>query len=191
VADREIHGPQQLRWFDHLEYEHDNLRAVLPWALESKQADAGLRLAGELGFFWLVRGYLNEGIGWLERTLAQESEVSKVVAAKAYCQLGSLYMGGVERNPDRVLNVLERSLNLYQKLEDNSGIAWVLNLLGLVAMEHNDYQKAKQFLSQSMILRHELGDPWSIAHSLQNFAPLALQENNYAGAKQITEETSS
>ena len=188
-ADREIRGPQQLRWFDHLEYEHDNLRAALTWALESKKAESGLRLAGGLAFFWFVRGYLREAIAWLERVLAQGQGASKAVEAKALSYLGTISSDGENRDLDRSTNMLNKSLSLYQEVEDDSGIAWVLNLLGLVVVEQKDLTKAKQLLSQSLILRYQVGDPWGIAHTLQNFPSLAIQENDYVHAKQLSEET--
>lgn len=188
-AEKEIHGPQQLRWFDRLECEHDNLRAALTWALESKKADAGLRMASALGAFWFVRGYLTEGIGWLERGLAQEDGASKAVLAKALSFLGVMLNTRESRNPDRAIGLLEQSLSLCQELQDASGIARAFNVLGVIALQQKDHSKAKQFLTQSLILRHQLGDPWSIAQTLQNFPPLALYENNPVGSKQFAEET--
>jgi predicted ATPase/DNA-binding SARP family transcriptional activator/tetratricopeptide (TPR) repeat protein len=49
--------------------EHDNFRAALGWSL-SEDSDTGPRLARALGGFWLARGFLQEGQGWLERALA-------------------------------------------------------------------------------------------------------------------------
>jgi predicted ATPase len=53
-----------------LSRDQDNFRAALDWSL-SRGRPAGLRLARDLGDFWLGRGLLQEGRGWLERALAQ------------------------------------------------------------------------------------------------------------------------
>src|SRR6185437_4162643 len=53
-----------------LSRDQDNFRAALEWSL-SRGHPAGLRLARGLGDFWLGRGLLQEGRGWLERALAQ------------------------------------------------------------------------------------------------------------------------
>jgi predicted ATPase/DNA-binding SARP family transcriptional activator len=53
-----------------LSRDQDNFRAALEWSL-SRGRPAGLRLARDLGDFWLGRGLLQEGRGWLERALAQ------------------------------------------------------------------------------------------------------------------------
>jgi len=188
-AEQEIHGPQQLYWLEHLEREHDNLRAALEWTLESKNSEAGLRMSGGLAFFWFVRGPVREGISWLEKALAQGAGTSKAGEAKALRFLGSMLSLGENENVEHIKNILEKSLTLYQELDDDSGIAWVLNMLGLVAMQQNDHDKAKKLLFESLLLRHQVGDPWSIAHTLQNFAPIAFQENSYPGAKELTLET--
>jgi tetratricopeptide (TPR) repeat protein len=53
-----------------LSRDQDNFRAALEWSL-SRGRPAGPRLARDLGDFWLGRGLLQEGRGWLERALAQ------------------------------------------------------------------------------------------------------------------------
>jgi predicted ATPase/DNA-binding SARP family transcriptional activator len=51
--------------------EQDNFRAALDYTLSGGSL-AGPRLARALGGFWLTRGLLEEGQGWLERALATE-----------------------------------------------------------------------------------------------------------------------
>ena len=60
----------QGRWVERLETEHDNLRAVLAWAIERGDATTAHSLIEKLGWFWIPRGYLSEGRTWGERALA-------------------------------------------------------------------------------------------------------------------------
>ena len=57
------------RDLDIVAREQDNFRAALEWSL-AHDDQAGPRLARALGRFWLDRGFLQEGRGWLERALA-------------------------------------------------------------------------------------------------------------------------
>src|SRR5205823_5358915 len=93
-AASELEGPRQAEWLVRLDEEHDNLRTALAWSAARAKAEggpgrawlgmlrgslgrvaraaavgdglaAGLRLAGALAPFWLVRGYWAEGREWL------------------------------------------------------------------------------------------------------------------------------
>ena len=56
-----------------LDLEPDNFRAALAWLLDN-DAPAALRLADLLGDWWLMRGRLVEGRGWLEAALERSQE---------------------------------------------------------------------------------------------------------------------
>ena len=51
--------------------EHDNIRAVLDWILQSNEIQVGLRLCAKLRQFWELRGFAVEGAEWMERLLAR------------------------------------------------------------------------------------------------------------------------
>ena len=77
--------------------EHDNLRAVLDWLLESGELLIGLRLAARLRAFWETRGLAAEGAEWLERLLARAE--SPRHAGRAGRTGGSLEGAGGHASP--------------------------------------------------------------------------------------------
>ena len=68
-AERALGGPQQLLWLERLEREYDNLHAALHWLrLQGSRVEGGgeaaeqaLRLEIALSWFWIMRGYQNDG----------------------------------------------------------------------------------------------------------------------------------
>src|SRR5947207_2472913 len=64
-AEPELVGSRQAMWLERLEWEHENLRAVMQWSLEQAEGERGdartrqiaLRLGGALRQFWYMRSY--------------------------------------------------------------------------------------------------------------------------------------
>jgi predicted ATPase/DNA-binding XRE family transcriptional regulator len=82
--------------------EHDNFRTALDWSLSAGDP-AGPRLARALGNFWIARGLLQEGRGWLERALAQTPMDAKLRAGLLRLLGIVLFEAGDLRGADAVL----------------------------------------------------------------------------------------
>ena len=170
-AEPALNGPRQLEWLDRLEAEHDNLRAALSWAKECGAAEAGLRLAGALWRFWVIRGYFGEGRGWLEGALAGGKGGSPSARAEALKGAGHLAGCQGDLGPEEVLSA--ESLALYRALGDKRGIASVLRHTGFIASGRGDYARAEALLEESMVLSRELEDKRGIAAGLECLAEIA------------------
>ena len=66
----------QKLWLDRIDKEIANYRAALAWAME-RDAVQAMKMAVAMSFYWQIRGYISEGLGWLLR-LAE-----RIVDAKA------------------------------------------------------------------------------------------------------------
>lgn len=61
-------GMRELEWLEQIEPEHDNIRAVLTWAIERGDVDTAQRLVAAIWLhFWAIRGHFREGRMWAER----------------------------------------------------------------------------------------------------------------------------
>jgi predicted ATPase len=87
-AEPELEGSRQGAWLDRLEAEHDNLRAALSWLLARRRSEPALRMGAALRRFWFAWSYLSEGIGWLERVLAEGDPATSPARVKALEGLG-------------------------------------------------------------------------------------------------------
>jgi predicted ATPase len=70
-AEKEIHGPHQIEWLDHLEAEHGNYRAALDWCVTNGHTESALHLIGAFCGpgcrLWSIRGYFSEARNWFDR----------------------------------------------------------------------------------------------------------------------------
>ena len=186
AAEPELHGPGQVEWMDRLEVEHDNLRTALGWSLGSGKAEAGMRMAGALQWFWNVRSYLNEGREWLERVLAESRGASTSVRAKALDGAGAL--ARIQGDYTVALSRLEESVAIGRELGDKEGIANSLFSLGLIVSSQREYGRTAALWEESLSLYRELGDKWGIGHSLRFLGSEALTQGDHDRATELLEE---
>jgi predicted ATPase/DNA-binding CsgD family transcriptional regulator len=187
-GDRKIKGAEQMVWFEKLEDEYNNLHAALKWAMESKNSEAGLKLSNSLVYFWFVHGHIMENVIWLEKFLDQKQNVPPALKAWALLNHGVMLRAGTTVDNKSTL-LHKQSLRMFRNLDDHRGIAFALNMMGVIGLQKNEPVKTEKLLTESLALQRELGDPWGIAFTMQNFPPLALQKNDLAMAKEYAEET--
>lgn len=192
-AEAQLTGAQQVEWFHRLEREHNNIRAIMNWALAgaNKKAEVALRIGGALWRFWAARGYLSEGRQWLEEALAIKSRqtqerTSATIYARAFNAAGILARD--QGDYERAIALLEESLALQRSLDDRPGIASALNTLGTVQANLGNYVAALAFHEETLALRRELNDRRGVAVSLCNLAALTFAQDNYEQSIRLYEE---
>jgi len=85
-------------------------------------------------------------------------------------------------------SLFEESLELYQKHEDQWGIAFVLSHLGMLALTRKDTSLALSLLKRSMDLFHHLGDIWGKARVLHLLGVHFLRQGDYEKARFFFEQ---
>jgi tetratricopeptide (TPR) repeat protein len=179
-------GPEQGRWLDRLEIEHDNLRAALAWA-GKRPGELGLQLAGALSRFWSARGHAREGRGWFEATLANDAQASPSLRARALHGAGLLaaYEGDVARS----VTLYEEALAVRRSLGDARGTAALLSNLGISAAVQGNYGRAVTLEEEAQRLFQDLGDRYGVAHSLLILGMTAYMQGDYGHAAIVCEES--
>jgi tetratricopeptide (TPR) repeat protein len=176
-------------WLDRLEQEHDNLRAAMHWSLEDMEGckEIALRLGGALRTFWYSRGYLSEGLDFLERALVGSDEVEEPVRAAALYAAARLYE--VRGDYDRAEPFLVQSLALYRELGNPARIAYALHLQADIAWRRGILDMARSLAEESLAVFRELGDRGAIASLLLHLGALAADQGEYARARDLLEES--
>jgi predicted ATPase/DNA-binding SARP family transcriptional activator len=177
-----LEGPEQSRWLDRLERDHDNLRAALSYARKLED-DSELRLVVALGKFWEVRGYLTEGRRWLSGALARRSQAELPLHGGALALAGTLAYRQGDYEAARTL--FEQSLFVGQQLENGQAILQALRRLGIVAHDLGDLALAKSYYEQSLAIAREIGDAHGIAGALNNLGLMAADEADDALARAL------
>jgi predicted ATPase/DNA-binding SARP family transcriptional activator/DNA-binding CsgD family transcriptional regulator len=170
-AQPELEGPQQVSRTERLEREHDNLRAALSWVLDRGEGELGLRFGGALWRFWLARGYLGEGMRWLQETLAAGDKAASLVRVRALEGMGMLMQA--QGDYERAEATYEEMLELSRELGDEGDAATALNSLGNLAAARGDTERARALLEENIAVLRGL-DERSTATTLKKHHVLIL-----------------
>jgi DNA-binding CsgD family transcriptional regulator/tetratricopeptide (TPR) repeat protein len=153
-AEPELTGPEQKKWLERLDTEHDNLRAAISWSLEEGKVGLALPLGCALRRFWHRRGHLSEGRSWLLRLgscTASESVLVKVFE-------GTGWLAEMQGEYELAERMFQKSLRLYKSLGDEKGIAISRGSLGSVALFRGDHDGASKLLQASLAVLRLLKD---------------------------------
>jgi len=186
-AESALIGRDMGRVLDELEREYDNFRAVFRWTLSGGDLSLGLRLAGALYRFWMLRGHLGEARQWLERALAHGQDQAAALRAKALNAAGGL--AGMQDDNDRAEHYFQASLDLWRSVGDTRRVAAVIGNLGLVAQNRQDLERALRCFRESQLLYEQAGDLRGIAVSLGGRARLARQQGRDHEAMPLFQQT--
>ena len=186
-ADTESKGARRAAWLGRLEAEHDNLRTVLDWALTHGEDDLGLRVAGALGGFWLVRGRLSEGRRWLEAALQGGDGTPEPT------RTGTLLRAGLiareQGDHERSVELLGEALALARRIGDKATAAIALLNLGWAALLRDELQRASELTEESLTLQRETNDWVGVARALTVLGLLANAQGDHERAKALHEES--
>jgi|GEM_PF-4777430 len=191
LADREM-------WLRRLEVEHDNFRLVLKRALkalggkygdpklERELATLGMRLAGALWRFWLLRGHISDGREWLkllrEGSSGIEPPFDASVRAKMLNGLGNLiwsreHSAGADYEEARACH--KGALALWEESGNLIGQVVALINLGVVEEELKHYDIAFAHYRECLNLLQPIAEtePLILAYSLEGLATLAAAQD--------------
>jgi predicted ATPase/class 3 adenylate cyclase len=188
-AEPELVGPRQGLWYERLEAELDNFRAVLGWSLAHQQPEAIVRLAAPaLTLLWVDRGHTGEGRRWVDAALEYRDDLSRPALAKALFVRSylSLRSGGPDRQVDRQLG---ESLSLFQELEDTEWTVAALSMLGQTAERAGELDRAVSLHTQAVTVAQDGASDWHLAMALGNLGLSLLKTNEPARAQAPLDES--
>ncbi len=184
-----LNGPEQLAVLRYLRSELGNIRAALEFLLETRELEAGLRMAASLRRFWATSGFFGEGRRVVSRLLATEgSEQASdgALAAALFC-LGSLEtrLSDFEAAEEHIRDALERA----GRVGDESVTAKAHNALGRIAWRRGKVEVAREHYEAALALLEKLDHPVGIATAQNNLALTDLWFGEYSQARERLERS--
>ena len=149
-------GPGQQRWMARILREHNNIRGVLDYSLtEPGQAEAGLKIAGALWFFWIATGLTAEGRHWLERLLELEAAPSTWRNRALWvCAYLCILQEDIAWAEPRIAECRRAA----EQHGDAESVAWAVQLCGMAAMSVGELATARAQLEDGLARHYACRD---------------------------------
>jgi DNA-binding NarL/FixJ family response regulator len=162
-----------------LEAEQEEVRAALAWALESHEAELGLRLACSAVTLWYFRGHYAEGCGWFERLFKLPEADLAFTRAEAQRLLALLLMlQGEFARADEWLN---DAIKRHRVSGNLVGLALALRLLGGLALWRGNLAQAQALFLEALPRLRELRHPGEVS-ALFNLGTVAVERGEHHAA---------
>ena len=162
-----------------LEAEQEELRAALAWALESHEAELGLRLACGAVTLWYFRGHYSEGRGWFERlfTLPEADSAFTRAEAQRLLALLLIFQGEFARADGWLKDAIKR----HRASGNHVGLALALRLVGGLALWRGNLAQARAHFLEALPRLRELRHPGEVS-ALFNLGTVAVERGEHAAA---------
>jgi non-specific serine/threonine protein kinase len=201
-----LFGREELEWMERLELEHDNLRAALECSLVSGDlrqenapatpdsrgkaqdgCEAGLRLCGALSYFWMLRGYQEEGHRQCRRALDQCGTASAGLRAKVLNGIAFIALFRVDY--ETMYRAGSEALVLSREADDAEAAAWSLMHMATASQSQRNLETARSQAEESLEIARSLGSQWLIGGALHSLGCTVLNQGDRKNAAVLLEES--
>ena len=165
-----------------LDAERDNMHAAIEWAV-ANDPDLALPLAVELRHYWLIRGYLRQGLNWLDEALAcappdpSSIRVQGLAAAALLARLAGEF--------ERAHSFAEEGIAIAHENGSDRAVVTCLNVLTTLAGLAGDYERARTHCDEAVSLARKLGSTRLEAIALFILAEAALHTRRYGELRKM------
>ena len=210
AAELHFPRPDRRRWIERLRSEEANLEAALTWGTSTdgqlpraaassretgaapealgERSELGMRLAGALAWYWVLRGQLQEGRARLETLLAR-SEADGRSATRGMAEYGAGLLAWAQGDLAAADHWAEAAMATIQATGIVANLALIHALLGMVRISQGDAQAARVFLEEGRAEFHEAGGRPDEAYALYWLARAALMDDDLAEARRLAGES--
>jgi predicted ATPase/DNA-binding winged helix-turn-helix (wHTH) protein len=206
-----INTAERQKWLGRLADERGNLRAALRYAIELKEPEIALRLAGAIFWFWFHRGDWTEGRKWIAeaiaecRTLNAESGVAPDGEEAAFnpqstarngrnahlakALFGEGVLAWAQGDHAAANSQLEESVAIWRKIQDRLGLAHALHFFSVELLGHGANARARALAEESVAIFRQSEDRFGLAVSLASLGVVAQAQADYPSAQSFLAES--
>ena len=171
-------------WTAKLDADHDNLRAALETARQTS-AEAHLRLAGALAWFWQARSHYVEGREHLAAALATPTPHSN---ERARALWGMGHVVGWQGDAAKSLQYMMEAIDMWRSLGNLEEVSLGLEGIGWAQTLGNDYEAGESTFIECLRIQERRNDPVLVNRAKVALAQVEVALWKVAEARALADE---
>lgn len=182
-AEPRLHGAGRAAWLRRLDTEAGNLRAAVAWSIGGDDdSRTGMKLAGALGWYWMLRGELATARQATAAVLSRGAERSpEDTGPVLYTAAAVAWKSG---DQESARDFADRSIALFRSLNEPRRLAFALAVRGLIAVSLRCIEDAAGFHAESLALFESAGNRWGTAYAHSNLGDVLFERGELEAARQ-------
>jgi predicted ATPase/DNA-binding SARP family transcriptional activator len=176
MGDEGLRGREHLRWLRLLDVEFDNLREGFDEAIRSGDAEAALRIAAALGWYFAItdRHGHDEGRAWMDEALTLPPDgVASAVRSHASAVLS--YLAGQVLDVDVAVAAGEAAVALAADVGRTRPLALANMTLAMALAQAGTPQRVVDHVRVGRDIYREIGDEWGMAQAELVLVPIDVR----------------
>jgi predicted ATPase/DNA-binding SARP family transcriptional activator len=182
-AAQNLLSPDQASWFERLDAEHDNVRAILSWEA-TRSGSYGLEFCSCLWRFWSIRGHQFEAVKWFDTFLPADVKCS-AIAARA--MLGAARCSVEQGDTAAAEGWYARARDFFGRLGDEGGVATIDLNMGSLWLLREDFERAVPHLRNAIKVFLADGESYRTGICHHDIALADIGMGDYAAAERELE----
>jgi non-specific serine/threonine protein kinase len=189
-AQQGIYSTEQASWFRRLDQEIDNLRVALEGenSFASSMRQKQFVIISSLSLFW-ERSYRSEIAENLKKILVCDAGSEPTAEKARALDVGGFLLWCSSKLPE-ARTYLEESIQIAEKLQDDSLLVWPLMYLGWTFWGLGEYESAQRSLERSLLIARSLGEEGkgAVAVAMAYLGDIPYALGNLTEARRLYEE---
>lgn len=173
--------PDQSEWLASLDQDIPELRGALVWGFAADPVRAS-ELATCLGWFWWFRGYVAEGLDWMEMVMAVPT-IKPTIRGAALAFAGRL--ASRQSAHQLAAGRFLEAVGIFRRLDNLPELAFAIFDLGTVARATGHFTRARILLDASRAMWRRLGDDRLAVYAVQELGVLAMMTGDAVRSEEL------
>ena len=165
--------------------ESENIRCAWTWLVENQCTKEIKRGADSLYQYFNICSRFAEGMELFRQTTQalEKHAVDELVFGMSLARLGALAYRA--RQHETALAALERSQEIFRRLDEPGELAFCLILLGGLHLRKKAYETALACAQESLALYRQLSDRWGEAYALYLLGLVKVRQAHFEAAREM------